>query len=279
MDFLSERGIYHGDLAARNLLLTDMLDAKISDFGLSQRLYVNLQERQKLELTKALPLPIKWLALEVLTKQQIVPIKSDVWSFGVTIWEIFSVGKQPYRTGRDIQKLKVVWIPFYRISQCKFIQWSISFSGIDINELIYDLSYGIRLPNPISCPICIKKLLERCFYEAPGDRPDFKEIKLHITTSFNAIYVEYQSQNKRDKDQNVSGIGICDNTNNEMKTRYTKVLQENMKRNEKNYAVKTACESPKQKENSSSIAYATMEDYKKLESSSSINQHDMMYEV
>ena len=167
----------------------------------------------------------------------------------------------------------------HRIFQCKFIHRSISFSGIDINELIYDLSYGIRLPNPISCPICIKKLLERCFYEAPDDRPDFKEIKLYIRTSFNTIYVEYQSQNKRGKDENVTGLGICDSTNNEMKTRYTKVLQENMKRNVKNYAVKTGCESPKQKTTSSSIAYATMEEYKKLESSSDPNQDDMMNEV
>ena len=141
------------------------------------------------------------------------------------------------------------------------------------------MSYGIRLPNPISCPICIKKLLERCFYEAPDDRPDFKEIKLYIRTSFNAIYVDYQSQNKRGEDQNVTGLEICNSTNNEMKTRYTKVLQQNMKRNEKNYAVKPTCESPKPKTNSSSIAYATMEEYKKLESSSSLNQHDMRYEV
>ena len=122
-------------------------------------------------------------------------------------------------------------------------------------------------------------MLERCFYEAPDDRPDFKEIKLYISTSFNTIYVEYQSRNKRGKDQNVTGLGICDSTNNEMKTRYTKVLQENMKRNEKNYAVKTACESPKQKTNSPSIAYATMEEYKSLEPTGSLNPDDMMYEV
>ena len=100
MEFLSKRNIYHGDLAARNILLNEELVAKVSDFGLSKRLYHDFSKRSVYEENnEALRLPMKWLALEVLKHGQVVPSKSDVWSFGVFMWELLQLGAEPYRPG------------------------------------------------------------------------------------------------------------------------------------------------------------------------------------
>ena len=97
MEFLSSKNIYHGDLAARNVLLTDQLVAKVSDFGLSRRLYHNISPDDN-ESMSGMKLPVKWLALEVLMHGN-ATVKSDVWSYGVLLWEIFEIGGEPYRRG------------------------------------------------------------------------------------------------------------------------------------------------------------------------------------
>ena len=102
MDFLTRRNIHHGDLASRNVLLTDTLDAKVSDFGLSRALGVG-KDYYQTNFNMNLKLPIAWCAPECITFLKFTSA-SDIWAFGVTMWEMFSYGFQPWaaQTGQQI---------------------------------------------------------------------------------------------------------------------------------------------------------------------------------
>ena len=201
MDFLAMKQIYHGDLATRNILLTDSLDAKISDFGLSKRVYNDITATQGLkqeEDEKIKPLPVKWVALEVLLFQEFVPVKSDIWSYGVVIWEIFSGGCEPYG------------------------------EGILLNQLIYQLSCGHRLMDPKNCPLAISSIMKQCFQEKPNLRPDFSDVKKDIESEFQSIlYLDLSRDPKQSKEMEALYYPINKVIDSRMQEQYAVMIKKN----------------------------------------------------
>jgi proto-oncogene tyrosine-protein kinase Met len=150
MDYLSQQKFVHRDLAARNCLLDLNLCVKIADFGLSRDIYEKNYYRIKNNFCK---LPIKWMSPESIEKQ-IFNTKSDVWSYGVLVWELLTRGTTPY------QQIK--------------------------NNLIFDhLKKGNRLPKPNYCPKSVYVILLECWSENPISRPSFANINERIKRIIN----------------------------------------------------------------------------------------------
>ncbi|KAI6647023.1 Tyrosine-protein kinase Fer isoform X1 [Oopsacas minuta] len=140
MDYLSSKDCVHRDLAARNCLIGEGKCVKISDFGMSRQ----LSEGEYQMSTVNKPLPIKWTAPEALHKG-LYTCQSDVWSYGILLWETFSSGSTPY-------------------------------PGMDSKTAIEKLETGYRLPAPSGTPQPIYAMMLQCWEYNPQTRPRFSEI-------------------------------------------------------------------------------------------------------
>ncbi|XP_078525325.1 inactive tyrosine-protein kinase transmembrane receptor ROR1 [Lissotriton helveticus] len=144
MEYLSSHYFVHKDLAARNILVGEQLHVKISDLGLSREIYSSDYYRVQ---NKSL-LPIRWMPLEAIMYGNFSS-DSDIWSFGVVLWEIFSFGLQPYY----------------------------GFSNQEVIEMIRKRQL---LPCSEDCPPRMYSLMTECWHEIPPRRPRFKEIHARL---------------------------------------------------------------------------------------------------
>ncbi|EYC00782.1 hypothetical protein Y032_0113g403 [Ancylostoma ceylanicum] len=147
MTYLSSKNFIHRDLAARNVLITKQLVAKVSDFGLGR--YAD----SALYTARGGRLPFKSMALEALKFYEFSE-KTDVWAFGILLFEIFSLGDVPYPTVQPI-------------------------------DMISHIEQGNRPPQPEKCPNEIFNLTSRCWKANPDDRPTFAEVRGELTILLN----------------------------------------------------------------------------------------------
>ncbi|XP_056270498.1 vascular endothelial growth factor receptor 2 isoform X3 [Pseudoliparis swirei] len=145
MEFLASRKCIHRDLAARNILLSENNVVKICDFGLARDVYKDPDYVRKGDAR----LPLKWMAPETIF-DRVYTTQSDVWSFGVLLWEIFSLGASPY-------------------------------PGVCIDELFCRrLKEGTRMRPPDYATTEMYQTMLDCWLERPTDRPTFAELVEHL---------------------------------------------------------------------------------------------------
>ncbi|PIK41355.1 putative vascular endothelial growth factor receptor 1-like [Apostichopus japonicus] len=160
MTHIQEKRFYHGDLAARNVLVGEGLTIKIADFGLADDIYTRGYKRRATEQK----IPVKWCSLETILNG-ICSSEGDSWSFGVLLYEIFTLGGTPY-------------------------------PGIAPRLLVSQLKNGYRMEQPGSCPDDIYDLMKRCWQEAPHSRPRFEHMFEEIGDMLmkRSDYVEFDGE-------------------------------------------------------------------------------------
>jgi serine/threonine protein kinase len=150
MHYLGESGFVHRDLAARNVLVNKDFICKVCDFGLSQEAGEGAAEAAKDE-----KIPIRWTAPEAVIHHQF-STASDVWSFGILLWEMWSYGAMPYK-------------------------------GWTNEKVMHEVTSGYRLPNPKNCPSFIHLLMIECWNETYDERPAFYDVFQRLLAAWNIV--------------------------------------------------------------------------------------------
>ncbi len=143
MKYLSSKNFIHRNLATRNCLVGNNMQVKIADFGMSRNLY----QSHYYVLKGHAALPVRWMAKECFYGK--FSTKSDVWAFGVTMWEIFTLAKDiPYEDMQD-------------------------------EELMVDVTQKhprTLLAKPTNCPANMYDVMLMCWKESPSDRASFETL-------------------------------------------------------------------------------------------------------
>ncbi|CAH1245232.1 RET [Branchiostoma lanceolatum] len=146
---LARLKIVHRDIAARNVVISDKKVAKIADFGLSRDVYVSSAYKRSNQGGEEDLLPLKWMAVESL-RDGVYTCESDVWSYGVLLWEIASFGEEPRYAGGPKHP--------------------------DVCTMLELLKKGVRLQQPENCPMSVYKIIRSCWIVDPLKRPTPDEL-------------------------------------------------------------------------------------------------------
>ncbi|XP_006812809.2 hepatocyte growth factor receptor-like [Saccoglossus kowalevskii] len=155
MAYLSDRKCVHRDLAARNCMVDEKEVVKVSDFGLSRDLY---ESDYYSSLDKSVQLPVRWMAPESFRKK-IYTSKSDVWAFGILLWELLTRGETPY-------------------------------GAVQSWDILNYLNKGNRLQKPMYAPDELYRLMQKCWEDDPNERPNFHTIVRDLEKLLQSVPME-----------------------------------------------------------------------------------------
>ncbi|XP_047639129.1 focal adhesion kinase 1 isoform X15 [Phacochoerus africanus] len=165
--YLESKRFVHRDIAARNVLVSANDCVKLGDFGLSR--YMEDSTYYKASKGK---LPIKWMAPESINFRRFTSA-SDVWMFGVCMWEILMLGVKP-------------------------------FQGVKNNDVIGRIENGERLPMPPNCPPTLYSLMTKCWAYDPSRRPRFTELKAQLSTILEEEKVQQEERMRMESRRQVA---------------------------------------------------------------------------